>query len=437
MARQAPPLREQQVTTVFRALAEEHIRTRRRERETAELTWRRIQQRQQAERLGIRPAPAARGSWGKRLLWVGVPALAIAAGVALTFDGGPPPGLDYELVGGHSQGELISTEDEPAKLLFSDKSTIEAATHTILNVHVVGERKLVTRLSQGQVKVRVVPSPETHWRFLAGPYDVEVVGTQFDLSWDAERGRFSLVMHEGQVVVTGPEERPRRLGAGEVLILDEHQRVDETTENAPLDAQPGEAADPAATAERADSWRGPRQSPSSTPNERRGEGPSEGHSEGRLAGPTWREQVAAGKFEDVVRSAQKEGVDQALTRRGAAELQALAQAARYTGNTKLAVQTWTTIRKRFAGQATSAQAAFFLGRIDDQMGRPEQALRWFDAYLSEAPTGVYASETLGRKLTLIRATKGDDKAREVAREYVARFPHGPYADTARDILLND
>ncbi len=151
----------------------------------------------------------------------------------------------------------------------------------------------------------------------------------------------------------------------------------------------------------------------------------------------WREQVASGKFEDVVRSAQREGVEQVLARRDATELQALAQAARYTGNTKLAVQAWTTIRKRFAGQAASAQAAFFLGRIDDQMGRPEQALRWFDTYLSEAPTGVYASETLGRKLTLIRATRGDDKAREVAREYVARFPHGPYADTARDILLND
>ncbi|NLE86176.1 MAG: hypothetical protein GX607_07245 [Myxococcales bacterium] len=432
MARQAPPLREEQVTTVFRALAEEHIRTRRKERETAELTWRRIQQRQQAERLGIRPAPAARPSWARRLLWIGVPALAIAAGVALMVDGGPPPGLEYELVGGHSQGELITTEDEPAKLLFSDDSSIEAAKHTVLNVHVVGERKLVTRLSQGKVTVHVVPNPETHWRFLAGPYEVEVVGTRFDLSWDADRGRFALVMHQGRVVVTGPGEKPRRLGAGEVLILDEHQQVVDATEAAPLDALPGEASDPAVTAKREDPRSATRRGPGAP-----SDGAGEGVSEGRSAGPSWREQVASGKFEDVVRSAQREGVEQVLARRDATELQALAQAARYTGNTKLAVQAWTTIRKRFAGQAASAQAAFFLGRIDDQMGRPEQALRWFDTYLSEAPTGVYASETLGRKLTLIRATRGDDKAREVAREYVARFPHGPYADTARDILLND
>lgn len=435
MAKEAPPLREQQVTTVFRALAEEHIRTRRKERDTAELTWRRIQQRQQAERIGIRPAPIARRSWGRRLLWVGVPALAVAAGVALTFGEPPEPNLDYQLMGGHSQGELITTGDKPAKLLFSDDSTIEAGTDTTLNVHVIGDRKLVTRLSQGKLKVHVVPNPETHWRFLAGPYEVQVVGTRFDLSWDTERARLALVMHEGRVLVTGPGQKPRRVGAGEVVILDESGAVPEAAETpAPSDEADVETAgSPRAGSPRAGS-------PGAEIAARRTDEAGAARSRATSAPssqPSWRAQVAAGKFEDVVREAQKEGVELALTRRNAGELQALAQAARYTGNTKLAVQTWTSIRKRFAGQATSAQAAFFLGRIDDQLGRPEQALRWFDTYLSEAPTGVYASETLGRKLTLIRSTRGNDQARDVAREYLARFPHGPYADSARDILLNE
>jgi ferric-dicitrate binding protein FerR (iron transport regulator) len=414
MAKPTPPLGERQVTHVFRALAEEHLATRRKERDAAEQTWRRIQQRRSAELAGIRAVPGRETSWARRLLWLTVPPLMVAAGVAAALSWPREAPLDYQLLGGNSQGELITTDAKPAKLLFNDRSWIEAGTETTLNVHVIDGGKLVTRLSQGKLKVHVAHNPGTDWRFLAGPYEVQVVGTRFELSWEADRARLALVMHEGRVLVTAPGQKPRRVTAGEMLIIDDQQTTSRPLHPEPEAQTSGGAEDVPA---------GPPATAAAKPS-------------GAVPGPTWAQQVAAGQFGDVVEDARKQGREVALAQRSSADLQALAQAARYTGDNELAVQTWSALRKRFAGQPVSSQAAFFLGRIYDQLGRSQDALKWFDTYLAEAPTGVYASETLGRKLTLVRSVRGEDKAHEVAREYLSRFPHGPYADTARDMLLN-
>lgn len=407
--RRQPQLREEQLTQVFRALAEEHLEMR---RSTAEQTWRRITQLKNARDAGLRPAPPPRSS-GRRWLWALVPAGALAAAALFVFQQGDPVrALDYRLIGGTSQGELITTDAKPAKLLFNDDSSIEAAVNTTLNVHVIDGNHLQARLTRGKLKVHVVPREGTDWRFLAGPYEVQVVGTRFDLSWDPESARLALVLDEGRVLVNGPGRQPQLVSAGQVLIVDEQQSA-----VAVQDTAPEVAVEPAS----------PPQTPSPRPDT---------NQQGR-APLGWAQRVAAGQFDEVVQEARKGGIDQALAQRSASELQALAQAARYSGNTDLSVQTWLAIRKRFGGHNAGPQAAFFLGRIYDQLGQSQKALDWFDTYLREAPSGVYASETLGRKLTLVRASGDDAQMRKVARSYLTRFPHGPYADTARDILLNE
>lgn len=406
--RRQPQLREEQLTQVFRALAEEHLEMR---RSSAEQTWRRITQLKNARDAGLRPAPPPRSS-GRRWLWALVPAGALAAALFLFQQGDPVRSLDYQLIGGTSQGELITTDAKPAKLLFNDDSSIEAAANTTLNVHVIDGNHLQARLTRGKLKVHVVPREGTDWRFLAGPYEVQVVGTRFDVSWDPESARLALVADEGRVLVHGPGRQPQLVSAGQVLIVDEQQSA-VTVQDAPA---PEIVVEPAS----------PPQAP-----------PRAGTNQDAPAPLGWAQRVAAGQFDEVVKDARRGGIDQALAQRSASELQALAQAARYSGNTDLSVQTWLAIRKRFGGQNASAQAAFFLGRIYDQLGQSQTALGWFDTYLREAPNGVYASETLGRKLTLVRASGDDAQMRKVARSYLARFPHGPYADTARDILLNE
>jgi hypothetical protein len=50
---------------------------------------------------------------------------------------------------------------------------------------------------------------------------------------------------------------------------------------------------------------------------------------------------------------------------------------------------------------------------------------------ARAPAGTYASEALGRKMTLTSKLAGASGARPVAEEYLRRFPNGTYAGPAR------
>src|SRR5690606_10005177 len=113
----------------------------------------------------------------------------------------------------------------------------------------------------------------------------------------------------------------------------------------------------------------------------------------------------------------------------AAELQQLAQAARYSGDFSLAAQTWNHMTTRFSGP-TGQNARFFLGRLAEQRGDSGQALQHYDAYLAASRGGVYTAEALGRKLSIVNKSHGVQKARPIAQEYLRRFPQGAYAKTA-------
>jgi TolA-binding protein len=172
------------------------------------------------------------------------------------------------------------------------------------------------------------------------------------------------------------------------------------------------------------------------PSDSKSGAPSIGHSDGPPT-PTWSLLVAKGQFADVVATAEALGTERVLRERSSAELSALAHAAHYTGHSTLAVSAWSALRQRFGGQKAARQAAFFLGRVFDQQGRRADALHWLNTYLSEAPSDVYTSEALGRKLTLVQKLEGTLAARNVAREYIGRFPRGAYAQSARTILDED
>jgi hypothetical protein len=144
----------------------------------------------------------------------------------------------------------------------------------------------------------------------------------------------------------------------------------------------------------------------------------------------WAKLVSKGLFSEVVQEAERSGIEHTLNTRSVQDLQALAQAAHYTGRSTIALDAWSKVRQRFGGK----QAAFFMGRIHDQQGNGQSALRWLNVYLAEAGSDVYASEALGRKLTLVQRLQGKQQAEAVAREYLKRFPKGTYARTARALV---
>jgi hypothetical protein len=78
-------------------------------------------------------------------------------------------------------------------------------------------------------------------------------------------------------------------------------------------------------------------------------------------------------------------------------------------------------------------AAFDLGRVEDTGQDAHAALGWFDTYLAEAPDGPFASEALGRKMTLVKLLRGKEAAQSWAELYLRRFPNGTYASAARAV----
>jgi TolA-binding protein len=395
------PLTEDQLTSAFRALTDDHID--RRESSSAEQSWQLIRARQQRSAL-VRP----RSRFGYLAL---ASALSLAAAGSAVAIGWSQPTLEYEVLGGTVEDRVIRTDSQPATLSFSDDSYIQIEPHSALGVNVVGSSKAVTRLSSGRLHVQVKHNARTDWRFLAGPYELRVVGTRFELAWDPTAERLSVVMYEGKLLVSAPNEPTRNLVEGQKLTLEKPVAMAPQATESP--AAPGEPEPFVVGSGKADSSASKAQPGSSL---------------------SWSQLVAKGRFDEVVQSAEAMGIDAALQRRDAADLHALAQAARYAGHGELALRTWQSMRQRFAGQSVASQAAFFLGRSFDEQGQGTLALKWLDVYLAEAPSGVYAADALGRKLSLVQRREGAERAKVVAREYLKRFPTGSYAKTARDML---
>jgi TolA-binding protein len=150
----------------------------------------------------------------------------------------------------------------------------------------------------------------------------------------------------------------------------------------------------------------------------------------------WSDLITKGDFSAIVQDAERRGLDVTLARGSALDLITLADAARYTRKYETARQALLALRARFAGSDRSKDAAFFLGRLSEVgPSSSDAALTWYDTYLAEAGRGPYASEALGRKLTLL-VPMDRERARKAARTYLQRFPQGNQAELAHSVLVN-
>lgn len=418
------------IAAAFQGLADEHARLR--EPQDRTVTWRLIQTKRLISAEG---GLSGSFSWVLRVL---IPATALLAmfGVFVALRG--PTALELEQDGAVLRDGVLHSDTREATLSFSDGSRIQMQKGSAAEVELSGPHSARARLAAGVLEVDVQHERDTDYRFLAGPYEVRVVGTSFRVSWQPAAKRFSLAMHEGKVRVVGPN-FDRMVSGGESLELtppSQELALAAREPRQPSDdralAEPPAPANPGSLEPRsvARNELPATSSPSDAAELARGAATRPNDALG------WTALVAKGRFAEVVSAAQALGTERSLRERSAAELNALAHAANYTGHAALAVATWTTLRERFAGQKPAYQAAFFLGRIYDQQGNGAQALRWLNSYLAEAPRDVYASEALGRKLSVVQKVEGSAAARRVAREYLDRFPKGAYAATARSLLAD-
>jgi ferric-dicitrate binding protein FerR (iron transport regulator) len=348
-----------------------------------------------------------------------VGALALAAAVALFFL--PRAPLGYTVHGAVADaGYVAAPAGAEATLRFSDGTRVTlspGARGRVLDVDARGAR---LQLEGGAAHLAVVPGRDGRWSVEAGPFVVEVTGTEFDVQWTSAQQALEVVMQHGSVRVRGPLASGVELGAGQRLHAD----------LARGEVSLGEARAPAAPTTSA--LAPPPPTPTDAPAPETTTAPAaEPRPEAKP--PTWSARVGAGDFAGVVAEAEARGVDAVLDAAPLADLVALADAARYARRPDLARRTLQAQQARFPGSPQAQAAAFLLGRMAEDRGATVEAISLYDRYLAEAPGGAFAAEALGRKMVAVQRTAGRESARPIAQEYLRRFPEGAYAAAARDL----
>jgi ferric-dicitrate binding protein FerR (iron transport regulator) len=368
------------------------------------------------------------------LVWTAAAALATLIAFFILRAPSAPAALSFEVDPKLAQGEYLQPPavGPHADVRFSDGSQLrlDAGGRARVASTTADGARLV--LERGHAELHVVHRPNTRWSFDAGPYTVRVTGTRFTVDWSSEQETLQVVVSEGSVMVQSS-------GRQEGIAVTAGQRLVATAKDARFELGPSSvgarhALDPS-TALRARAGSVPQRNdlaidPPQTVNEV--------DTQRAVLAPnddTWTQRVAAGDFSSVIGAAQSRGIDTVLTQAVLPDLVALADAARYTGNTSLAQRALQAQRNRFAGSSSSRAAAFLMGRIaEDREHDAQSALSWYNTYLSEAPQGAFAAEALGRRLVLLERSAGAAAARDSARSYLRRFPDGPYARVAQQIL---
>jgi len=366
------------------------------------------------------------------VVWTASRQLPSPSMLSYTVDGASPP----------RDGYVRSSASHEPELAFSDGTNIHMMPKARARVLEVGSRGARLILENGRAHVHVAHRPGADWQVQAGAYLVHVHGTAFFIEWSD--ARFEIQMESGVVSVDGP--RPVdtvTLRAGQSLsVKPDGSRVLSTAQPAgpSAAASPGGVVSPAPSTmpEPAGQAAAPATAASTAPSLAPGSAlpPVAARTLPSLVPPhaRWSERLADGDAAGILAEAQRRGVANVLRAASSEDLAALADAARFQLQDRLARRVLLAQRDRFPGTLRAQEASFLLGRLADGHGeRASDALTWYERYLHEAPSGAYAAEAMGRMIIALERQQRMDEARAVAAAYLRRFPQGVYARTAREV----
>lgn len=323
---------------------------------------------------------------------------------------------------GHAGAFVAAPSDRELPLGFADGTRFTLSAGTSARVASLDAQGAHLVLEKGRVAAAVVHRPDSRWRVDAGPFQVAVVGTRFDVSWDATARVLELKLTEGAVRVAGGllgEALEVRAGQRLRAFADDSRVELSNTERAeraePERASPGDSRPGATAPESAHSAAVPKlASPANA-------GP-----------PAWRVLAAAGKFREALAAAEQAGFEIECRRGSGAEVLALADAARLSGSAARAEQAYAAARAKLPN---GGRASYGLGLVAfDQRGDFVRAAHYFEAYLREQPAGSLRAEATGRLMEAWQRAGRTGEARQVAALYLARYPKGPQAARAKQLL---
>lgn len=316
---------------------------------------------------------------------------------------------------------LVASGAEAAaqELAFSDGSRVQLAEHSEANVSELTSHGARVTLDHGRAEVSIARRKQAAWQMVAGPYTVRVTGTAFGLAWSKERDELEVAMHHGSVIVTGPmAEQGVVLEKGQRLIGSPRSRrlVVEDWPRKPENKEQHVAALPEVEL-------------SAEPSAKQARVPARVEHVRGFGEHGWAKKVAHGDFAGVLAEARALGQARVLAQANGSDLGALADAARYARQDALGQKSLLALRERFPGSDEARDSAFLLGRLSGD----QRALSWYERYMKEQPGGAYVSQALGRSMMLYYERGDAALAQALARQYLARFPSGPYAASARKL----
>ena len=373
-------------------------------------------------------------------LVVGIAAALIVAGLVFIgrawLDSRHPGSLSYAVDGGRvEQGAVAGIGTRDPILRFSDGTEViflEGAHGHVRSIDEHGARIAVV----GKARIQVVPWRESRWLFDVGPFLITVKGTAFTAEWKDSEERLEVALDAGTISVSGPSgDEPITLRAGQRLVISTREKevvirdIDSPAETgAPPVVRLSPATIEAAPHREPEGPRGERAVRHAAPRAPSAPAPS---APTPSATASWTSELAAGHFAVVLQRADQRGLEVSLAEASSEDLAALADAARYSRRDDVARRALVAQRRRFAKSPRASDAAFLLGRLEETAQHLELALDWYERYLDESTSGIYASEALGRKMTVVRRLYGAPRAQHIAEEYRRRFEGGTYAAAAR------
>lgn len=299
---------------------------------------------------------------------------------------------------------FATSQDTPKRtLVFSDGSmAVLVQPRTQLRMEAYSEDLLELTLASGEARFVVQKNPQRLFRVRTADLRVEVLGTKFSVATDPE-GFSEVKVHEGRVAVYRGQDR-HELGAnmrftwdGERVVIEDEGKV---------------APRPKAKRRRRGTKR------------RAGPAP-------RVAAPNWTALADEGRFDDAYVAMK----DEVRRPSDAAELMLAADVARLSGHPKEATRYLEQVIADHPEHARGLLAAFTLGRIlQRELDDPRGAAEAFRTARLLAPTGSLAEDALAHEAECWGRAGESERARDLARKYLAQYPRGRKAGSMRRLV---
>lgn len=295
---------------------------------------------------------------------------------------------------------VLTTPDEPLRaeperlapkpsLRLSDGSEVFPRTpETRVRSLSTQPGEVMLQLEAGSARFSVTHDPRRDFRVMAGAVTVNVVGTVFTVTKEADR--VNVAVEQGRVRVTGPDGE-RELGAGQSESFREQRQAEPVPPLAP-------SAAPVAAPAR-----------SSSP---------------------WRSLAQDGDYAAAFAELERHGSK--AVRDVPDDLLLAADAARLGGKPDQALPFLERVVRRHSHDARAALAAFTLGRtLLDQLGRPRDAAQAFATARRLDGSGAISEDALAREVESWSRAGDAALAREKAHEFLNRYPSGRRAAAVR------